>query len=115
MIPLLYIPFCIFYAWLNARWISRNRRIYHGLNGAIHIVAAAVVGWFVVWYHAITVLLIARVAFDWPLNLFRGLPLGYVSPKPKSIVDRAEKAVFGLNGILPKVIYIIAIIILLVI
>lgn len=115
MIALLYIPFCIFYAWLNARWIAKEKRIYHGLNGAIHIVVAAVVAWFTHWYHFFTVLLIARVAFDWALNLFRRLPLNYVSPKPKSIVDRAEKTVFGLNGILPKVIYIVIIVVLILI
>lgn len=113
MITLLYIPFCIFFAWLNAKWIAKGKRIRHGINGAIHIVAAAIIAWFTHWYHFFTVLLIARVSFDWPLNLFRGLPLGYVSINPKSIADRAEKKIFGQDGITPKILYALAVIVLL--
>lgn len=112
MIALLYIPFCVFFAWLNAKWIADGKRIYHGINGAIHLIVAVLVGYFFGWRAGVAILFITRVFFDWGLNLFRGLPLGYVSLNPKSIVDRVEKALFKLNGILPKVIYLVIIVIL---
>jgi len=114
MITLLYILPCVFLAMLNAKWIKDGKKIKHFWNGLIHVTVSVIFGWQYHWWHFFTILLIARVSFDWPLNLFRGLPLGYVSPKPKSIMDRAEKAIFGLNGILPKIIYIAAIITILI-
>jgi len=48
-----------------------------------------------------------RVAFDWMLNIFRKLPLDYVSKSPKAITDRIEKWIFGDDGFLPKAIYIL--------
>ena len=109
---LLYAIFCIAFAWLNAKLIIKGRRIYHGLNGSLHLI---ICGLF--YYHfgiatAITGLLLARVCFDWSLNLFMGLPIDYVPKKPKSIVDKIEKVVFLENGILPKIIYIFFIIML---
>lgn len=111
MIPLLYIPFCVFFAWVNNQWILHGKRIRHGLNGSLHVLVAFTVAYFTKWYHFFTVLLITRVAFDWSLNLFRGLPLDYLPLKPKSIADRVEKAVFN-NGFIPKIIYILLIIML---
>lgn len=115
MITLLYIPFCVAFAYLNSYWIAHEKRIYHGLNGAIHLVAAGLFAWFTHWYHLFTVLLIARVAFDWPLSLFRHLPLNYVSPKPRSWADRLEKKIFKMDGITPKVFYLIIITVLILI
>jgi hypothetical protein len=47
------------------------------------------------------------VVFDTSLNSLRGLPLDYVAQKPKSIIDQIEKKVFGKNGILPKMVYLL--------
>lgn len=113
MIALLYIPFCLFFAWLNAWRIKNGKRIYHGLNGTIHLIVAGLVGWFWEWNYGIAILFITRVFFDWSLNLFRGLPLGYVSINPKSIIDRIEKRIFGTDGITPKIVYLLMIVILL--
>lgn len=110
MISLLYIPVAIAFAWLNARWIKNGKRVYHGLNGALHLTVAGLVFYFDSWQQGLAVLFITRVFFDWALNLMRGLPLGYVSPKPKSIVDRLEKAVFKLDGVTPKIIYLLIIV-----
>lgn len=107
---LLYAIFCVWFAWLNSEWIKKGKKVKHFWNGLIHLFAAVLSLYFSGWQLAISVLLTARVAFDWALNLFRGLGLGYVPLTPKSIADKVEKAVFGLNGILPKIIYIIIVI-----
>lgn len=104
--------FCILFALLNAKLIEGGKRIYHGLNGLLHLGVAIAGFYFFNWQTGLACLFIARVVFDWSLSLFRGLPLGYVSLNPKSIVDQVEKKVFGLNGISPKILYIIIIIIL---
>ena len=112
MIALLYIPVSIAFAWLNARWIKQGKHIYHFWNGLLHILVAIGVGIVTKWEFSLAVLFIARVFFDWALNLMRGLPLGYVSPKPKSIVDRLEKWIFKLDGVTPKIIYLLIIVVL---
>ena len=106
--PLLYIPFCIAFAWLNAILIKKGKRIYHALNGMLHLSVAIVIGYFTHWQYGLATLCITRLFFDVSLNLFRGLPIDYVSPKPKSIVDIAEKKIFGNDGFTPKVIYLVA-------
>lgn len=110
-----YIIACIAFAEINKQWIFKGKRIYHGLNGLLHISFAVVALFFLSWQVAIASLMIGRVTFDTALNLFRGLPIGYVPFKPKSIVDRVEKSVFGYNGIAPKIIYIVAAIIILIV
>ena len=105
MICLTYILFCIFFAWLNSRWIKNGAGIKHGINGAIHLVAAAAYGYFYHWHYFFLVLLITRLFFDVALNLFRGLPVDYVAMQPRSIVDKVEKKIFGNDGWLPKLIY----------
>lgn len=112
MMLILYGLFCIGLAWINAKLIAKGRRIYHGLNGGLHLVVAGLFLYYAGAVSAITALLVARVAFDWSLNLFRGLPIDYVPKKPKSWVDKIEKVVFLENGILPKIIYIFFIIML---
>lgn len=101
-----YAGFCILLAFLNAYLIKKGRRIYHAINGALHLLAASAIGYYYGWELGVATLFVVRVFFDWSLNIFRGLPLGYVSLKPKSIVDKIEKFIFKMNGILPKIIYI---------
>lgn len=102
-----YIVFCILFANLNAYLIKREKKIYHGLNGAIHIVAAVISAILFWWASAIIILCNARVFFDSLLSVFRGLPLDYVSQKPKSLVDKGEKWIFGNDGWTPKILYIV--------
>lgn len=108
-----YALFCIGFAYLNARWILNDKKIKHGLNGAIHLILAIGIAYLTKWYHFFTVVLMARVLFDWSLNLFRHLSLSYVPLNPKSIMDKIEKKLFGNDGITPKLVYILLIIILL--
>ena len=112
MITLIYIPFCIFFAWLNANWILKNKRIFHGINGAIHIVAAGAFAYYTEWYHFFTTLLIARLFFDVSLNLFRKLRLNYVPLNPKSIIDKLEQMIFKKDGYTPKIVYLLLIILI---
>jgi len=107
---LLYALVCVQLAWLNSDLIKRGRRIYHALNGLLHLVAAAVGWYYFSWQIGVAILPMARVVFDVSLNLFRGLGIDYVSPSPKSVIDKLEKKVFKNNGIVPKLIYLIIVI-----
>ncbi len=107
-----YALFCIAFAWLNSFLIKKGKRIYHALNGLLHI-AAAVAGWhFWGWQIGVAILFVARLFFDVSLNLFRGKAIDYVSPNPKSIVDKVEKKLFRTDGISPKILYLFIIIVL---
>jgi hypothetical protein len=112
IIQLCYAVFCVGLAWINWYVINKGLRVFHAINGAVHIAAAVFATIVCHWTIGICCLLIARVFFDWFLNMFRGLPLGYVSLKPKSWADIAEKKIFKMNGILPKLVWIGVIIIL---
>jgi len=107
MIQLLYILFCILFANLNAYLIEKGKRIYHALNGLIHLAIYLFVGFKVSWLMAVIMVLEGRVAFDLMLNIFRKLPLDYVPKNPKAITDIIEKWIFKDDGFLPKAIYIL--------
>jgi|SRR3990167_788485 len=105
LFEIVYIVFCIALASVNAIYIKDGKRIYHGINGALHLIAAAGCGYLFGWWTSAVILCNTRAVFDTLLNLFRGLPFDYVPSKPKSVIDKIEKCIFGNNGILPKVIY----------
>jgi hypothetical protein len=108
-----YAVFCVFFAWRNAVKIGRNQRILHGVNGYIHFsICSGIALSSGSWVLGLSYLLVGRIFFDWSLDLFRGLPLNYVSLNPKSILDRLEKRLFGINGLAPKVVYAVLVIIL---
>lgn len=73
----------------------------------LHLTVAGVVGIIFSWWGAMAILCNSRLSFDMALNLFRGLPVDYTSPSPKSIVDQVEQFLFKKNGILPKIIYLV--------
>jgi hypothetical protein len=107
---LTYALLCIVFAVVNANLIKAGKRIYHGLNAGLHLSVMVIACWLYGW-PGIVLLFIARVFFDWSLNILRGLPLGYVSPAPKATTDKLEKRIFGLDGITPKIIYLTIIIV----
>lgn len=109
---LLYAIFCIGFAYLNAHLIKKGKRIYHALNGAIHIAAAAAGLYFFDWQTGIAILFVSRLVFDTALNLMRGKAIDYTSPSPKSIVDKIEQKIFKRDGVTPKLIYILLIVVL---
>lgn len=101
-----YLLIVVILARNNADRIENDKRIEHSLNGIAHLSMACIL-YFVDWRASVALLLSVRVVFDSALNLFRGLSLGYVSPKPASWVDKIEKKIFKNNGYLPKLIYLI--------
>lgn len=105
LILVAYIPFIIWLAWDNSKRIKQGKIIHHWLNGSLHILTAITALCFEGWQIAVAVLLVARIVFNTALNIFRGLPIDYVSQKPKSVVDKVEKKLFGNNGWLPLIIY----------
>lgn len=108
-----YALFCIAFARLNWYWIEvKDYKIKHFWNGLIHLAAAAAGWYFFSWQIGVSILFVARLVFDTALNLFRGKAIDYISPSPKSIVDKIEKKVFNNDGIMPKLTY-FAIIVLL--
>jgi hypothetical protein len=78
-------------AWWNYILIKDGKRIYHALNGFLHICAAVLIGYFYGWNYGVSCLLFTRVVFDTVLNVFRAKGVGYVSPHPVSKIDRIEK------------------------
>lgn len=113
IIEAIYIAFCLILAYVNKRLIAYDKRIRHGWNGLFHAVFLLTVIWLNnKWFPACVLPFVGRLFFDAALNLMRGLPLDYVAKNPKSLIDQIEKSVFGNDGILPKVIYLVLIIVL---
>lgn len=101
-----YTVFCILLAFINYRVIKKGWRVKHAYNGALHLACL-----FLIWhYYDLKLMLasafMAKIVFDVTLNLLRKLPVGYISPKPKSIIDRVEKACFK-NGVTAKLFYLL--------
>lgn len=113
IIESIYIIFCLLLAWFNKRRIVYDKRIYHGVNALIHAgLWLAVLLITKSWFPACVLPFIGRLFFDAALNVMRRLPLDYVARYPKSIIDKVEKSIFGMDGVLPKIIYLIIIIVL---
>lgn len=87
---LLYCLFSAVLAYYNFRLIKSNKRIFHALNGILHITAAGLITYYFSWQLGLAILLLVRVIFDTTLNILRSLGVGYMSPSPASIIDKAE-------------------------
>jgi hypothetical protein len=111
-IQFVYAVLCVGFALLNAKVIKDDHPVYHGVNFWCFHVPCAILMDMKLDNHWIFLAapLIGRVAFDWPLNLFRGEPVDYVPENPKSLLDRMEKSVFGMDGCTPKIIYLLLLI-----
>lgn len=108
-----YIIFCLLLAYYNRRRILYDKVIHHGLNALLHAVAWGIVLLITKsWFPAVVLPFLGRLFFDAALNVFRRLPVDYVARSPKSIIDKVEKSIFGNDGILPKILYLIIIIVL---
>jgi hypothetical protein len=110
---LIYLFICTALAYINYRVIIADKRVYHALNGLVHIACWVAVYLITKNFVLVAILpFIARLFFDVMLNLMRGLPINYVPKNPKSIADKVEKKVFGMDGLTPKAIYFIIIVVL---
>jgi len=87
---LLYCLFSAVLAYYNFRLIKSNKRIFHALNGILHITAAGLITYYFSWQLGLSLLLLVRVIFDTTLNIFRSLGVGYISSDPHSIIDKIE-------------------------
>lgn len=96
----------------DARAIKQGGKIKHAINGAIHLITGILVATFYGWPHGIAWLAECALVFDVSLALFRGLSPWYVTMTPKSIKDKIEQLIFGKNGVLPKVCYLIILIVM---
>src|SRR5690348_14817414 len=105
MIPqIIYAAWCILFALANAKAIGAGVKILHGINGFIHLSVIIYFSFAIHWIIGLQMLFIGRLFFDIALNLFRGLPVTYVSEDPKSIIDRLEILAFSGNGLVPKIV-----------
>lgn len=111
ILEILLIVFNITMAWHHYQLIADGKRIYHGLWGSYYIAFAVLVA-FVgkSWVLMILSLPLRKVVFDLSLNLFRGLPLFYVSTKTTSLIDKAHNYIFGKNSEVYMAFYFIIII-----
>jgi hypothetical protein len=97
----------------HAKLIKAEKKIYHGLWGAAYL---AVAGWLSLWLHSwalfVLSIFIRKVFFDLSLNVFRGLPLFYVSTETSSLIDKLHYKLFGKKSEIYMGIYLLVIVIL---
>lgn len=97
----------------HADLIKDGRRINHALWGGLYLAVAGLFSWLNhSWILLIASLFIRKVFFDLSLNLFRELPLFYVSSDPESMIDKWHNKHFGKNSELYMVIYFLVIVFL---
>lgn len=91
----------------DAQAIKQGMKIKHAVNGAVHLITGSLVAIFYGVAPAIAWLCECAVVFDVALALFRGLSPFYITMTPKAWKDIIEQWIFGKNGVLPKLVYII--------
>jgi hypothetical protein len=97
----------------HANLIKDERPIKHGWWGLSYIVFAVLVSWLNhSWMLLFLSILIRKVVFDLALNIFRGLPIFYVSSSTTSIIDKVHYKLFGKRSEVYMFAYLIAIIFL---
>lgn len=100
-------------AHYHAELIEDGKKIRHGLWGGLYLLLATV---FSILNHSwilfLCSLLIRKVFFDLSLNLFRHLPLFYVSKAPDSIIDKIHWKIFGFHSEWYMGVYLISVIVL---
>jgi len=113
LIVLLPIAINVIMAGIHANMIKEGKKIKHGLWGGGYLIGLVALcfaydwGGFN-WWLLLDGLLIRKVFFDIPLNLFRGLPFFYVSSTTTSIIDRFHNSVFGKHSEIYMTIYFLA-------
>lgn len=123
MIALCYIPFCIWFGYINAQWIEykvnwnlpKKKMIKHFFNWVIHVVAGGICYWITKdWIDIICVALTTRIVFTTALNYFHipRQPIDYVTKTPRSWTDIVEQKIFGRDGMTPLILYTAVLIIL---
>lgn len=96
ILEILIISINVTMAYHHSNLIEDGKKIYHGWWGFLYFIFLLLTAWIGKSY--ILFLLgfpIRKVFFDLSLNLFRGLPLFYVSTKTTSLIDRLHNYIFG--------------------
>lgn len=100
---LLYQCFAGTLAWANYQILKRKGDVgwvIHSVNGLLHLAAAVLIGIYTKWNYGVSSLLFTRIVFDTTLNILRRKNIGYVSPFPDSVIDKAERwVIMGIVGI----------------
>jgi hypothetical protein len=102
---LIFVAFNIWMAWYHSRLIKDHRPIRHGYWAALYLFAVLV--WSVIfgWLYAPLLILQRGVVFSPALNLFRRLPINYISSSTTSVIDRIEMWLFKTNWYKREVYY----------
>lgn len=113
IIEILIIAINVTMAWHHSNLIADEKKIYHGWWGLAYFVFVC----FAAWLGKSWVLLalsfpLRKVVFDLSLNLFRGLPLFYVSTKTTSLIDQLHNYIFGKKSEYYMFFYVVIIVIL---
>lgn len=103
---LLYQCFAGTLAWANYQILKRKGDVgwvIHSINGLLHLAAATLIGFYTKWNYGVASLLFTRIVFDTTLNVLRRKSVGYVSPFPDSVIDKAERwVIMRIVGIVHK-------------
>lgn len=100
---LLFSAWCLFNAFFDAYLIFEDKRIAHGVNGALSVAVAWVISFMTemnlseTMLFGLACLFNRQISFDIPLNLRRKLGAFYqsVANPPKAITDQIERYLFG--------------------
>lgn len=108
MIPVIAYGFiCIWWGWANGVTIKKENSILHWANMIIHASTCIYFAIYEHWSLGLAMFFEARLFFEIAINLTRKKGIGYVTPTPTAVTDIIEQAIFGKNGILPKIVYLI--------
>ena len=92
----------------HAYLIKSERKIKHGLWGGGYVIVCLALAWyFKSWVFFVAACLQRKVFFDLSLNLFRNLPLFYVSTTTTSIIDKWHYQLFGKRSEIYMIIYLL--------
>ena len=100
----------VFMAWYHATLIEAHRPILHGVWGGAYLFILGMLSIKFGWLFTFCGLLNRKVFFDLSLNLFRGLPIFYVSSSTTSILDKLHNKIFGTDSRIYMTIYLVILI-----
>lgn len=95
MTQIILIAVNIAMAYYHSVLIKKGKKIQHGYWGGGYLLLAGLLSVLTgSWVLMIFSLFVRKVVFDLSLNLFRGLPLFYVSKTPMSLIDVFHLVIF---------------------
>jgi hypothetical protein len=102
---LIFLAGNLWMAYYHSQLIKANKPIKHGYWAALYLFAVLV--WSVIfgWLYAPLLILQRGVVFSPALNLFRRLPINYISSSTTSVIDRIEMWLFKTNWYKREVYY----------